>query len=160
MWLVMLGGLLIAATMHGFTKGPRSLARFAELALVYIVAVYCGIAQVVFGTVALIHGSHVARHMGVPFNAGVMTWLASFMIGFGIVGALSIWLRGNYLIAPVIGWAVFFVGGTFAHLQTHIAAGHPISMAFFLATFATHALVSILLVTLWLAARFGRCDPP
>jgi hypothetical protein len=64
---------------------------------------------------------------------------------------MTLWYRGNFLVAPAVVWAVFFAGATLIHLEDLHRKG-VMTHASLIHIFATHALISILLIAGLLAS--------
>jgi hypothetical protein len=154
MWAILLVSLMVAAAIHS----RFSTTRKSELFLVYLLAGYCGIAQIAFGLAMLLAPAEwqLAHMPRVQPDNPAMTWVAFLWIGMGTIGALTIWLRGIYIVAPLVGWSIFWSGATLAH---SIHDG-PITVLGFLHMFAVHGLIAILLVSLGLAFRRKFRDQP
>jgi hypothetical protein len=157
MFVILLLLLIAAGALHARFTGPRTSRRTAECILVYVLAGYCGLAQVLVGVGALA-SPDFAAHMSRVSNVGeVLPWFASMYVGAAIAAVLAIRLRGDYVIAPVIIWAVFFAGATWAHMHTEALHGRAPGLHGSLWIFASHGLVSVTLLVAWWLSR-GR-DP-
>lgn len=146
MWIILLIVLMAAAAIH--SKFGKSGTPAPELFLVYLLAGYCGIAPIAMGVAMLVASpewqlAHLPRVQ--PGNP-VMTWFAFLWIGMGAIGALSIRFRGTYLIAPLVGWTIFWAGGNLAHIIHDPSDGHPLTVHGFLHLFVAHGLIALLLV--------------
>lgn len=156
MWLLFIILSIVAAFVHARLTQPRTRERLAELCLVYLLACVCGILQIAFGFAILFAGDQVAAHMHVPPGNPEQVWMAFLVLGMGVIGTLAIWLRGSYLIAPAIGWAIFFAGATYAHINASAIAGHPPTLSSLSGIFLTHTLTAFLLTYLLWASKAGR----
>ena len=151
MWIGFLVALIVAATIHSrFSRTSK-----AELYLVYLLAGYCGIAQVAFGLAMLFAPAewqlaHMPRVQ--PYNPS-MAWVAFLWLGMGAIGTMTIWLRGVFMVAPLVAWMIFWTGATVAH-SVYDGQLTPHS---FIHIFAGHGLVAVLLASfaasLWRASR-------
>ncbi|MGV8942366.1 MAG: DUF6790 family protein [Lysobacter sp.] len=153
MWLALLALCFVAAAIHLYFGHARSRAAAAELFLVYLLAGYCGAVQIIRSIVVLVTGAPVMSHVQVtPGDPGVL-WLAFFGLGCGAIGFLTIWKRGDFLLAPVVAWSIFWVGTTFAH--TRMDQWHGLSSSWFILawTFATHGFIALALVSLYTLSR-------
>ncbi len=149
MWFALLVLSLIAAAIHVRVRAPGSKAASAELVLVYLLAGYCGFAQIIRAFAIMVKGAPLMAHVQFTPGDPAVMWLAFFSLGCGAIGALSIWRRGNYLLAPVVVWAIFWTGTTFAHLRMdewHGIANSWVGVAW---AFATHGLIAVLLVVFY-----------
>ena len=146
MWFALLVLSMIAAAIHVRVRPAGSRAASAEVFLVYLLAGYCGIAQVIRAFAILVNGAPLMAHVQFTPGDPAVMWLAFFSLGCGVIGALSIWKRGDFLLAPVVVWAIFWTGTTFAHLKMdewHGIANSWVGVAW---AFATHGLIAVLLV--------------
>ena len=153
MWLALLALCFIAAAVHLRFGKPRSRAAAAELFLVYVLAVYCGIAQIVRSVIVLVTGAPVMPHVQFTPGDPAVLWLAFFGLGCGAIGVLSVWKRGEFLLAPVVAWSIFWVGTTFAHVEMDQWHGITSSWLMLAWTFATHGLIAVALVVLYTLSR-------
>jgi len=153
MWFLFWVMLLVGGVMHARLGSDKSPGRLAELCLVYLLVGYCGVGTMLLGIAALVHGAQLAAHLGVPAGNPIQVWTGFAIVGMSATAILGAWLRGNYLIGPVVTWAIFFAGATYAHLHADAVRGHETSAMSAAWIFATHALISVLLVTLLLMSR-------
>jgi hypothetical protein len=154
MWLALLILSLVAAGIHLNSRPARSKAASAELVLVYLLAGYCGFAQILRSIAVLVRGQPLMGHVQFTPGDPAVMWLGFFGLGCGLIGAMSIWRRGNFLLAPVIVWAVFWTGTTLAHIRLGDWNQVSETWAWMLWTFATHGLIAVLLVVFyWLSVR-------
>ena len=149
MWLALLVLSLVAAGIHLNSMPARPKAASAELVLIYLLAGYCGFAQIIRSIAVLVRGQPLMGHVQFTPGDPAVMWLGFFGLGCGLIGAISIWRRGNFLLAPVIVWAVFWTGTTLAHIRlgdwNHVSETWP----WMLWTFATHGLIAVLLVVFY-----------
>ena len=152
MWFALLVLSLIAAAIHIRARPTGSRAASAEVALVYLLAGYCGFAQIVRAFAILLKGAPLMAHVQFTPGDPAVMWLAFFSLGSGVIGALSIWKRGDFLLAPVVAWAIFWTGTTFAHLRMDEWHGITNSWLGVAWAFATHGLIAVLLVVFYTLA--------
>src|SRR5271165_2137536 len=149
--------LLIAAVVHARLRYPATPGAMAEMLLVYVIVGYCGVQQIVMGTAILLTGGRVLLHFGFqPGSQPTFVWDSFLLIGGGIISMLAIWKRDSYLLAPVLMWAVFFAGATYAHIHLNSANGFPPTWESTAGIFATHGLISVLLVSFYLGSQGYR----
>lgn len=160
MFVVLLLLLVGAGVLHARVTGSTATPRTAECVLIYVLVGYCGAAQLLVGGSAFV-STDVALHLARVTDVGeMMPWFASLYVGAAIVALLAVRLRGTYLIAPVILWAVFFAGATWAHLHTEAAHGRVPGLHGTLWIFAAHGLVSLVLVSAWWLSRAAPSPAP
>lgn len=149
MWFALLIVSLVAAAVHVRVRPAASRAASAEVYLVYLLAGYCGFAQIVRAFAILAKGAPLMAHVRFTPGDPAVLWLAFFSLGCGAIGALSIWKRGEFLLAPVVTWSIFWTGTTYAHLR--MDAWHGITNAWsgVAWAFATHGLIAVLLVVFY-----------
>ena len=78
-----------------------------------------------------------------------MQFLCFTFLGMSTIAILSIWLRGQYLIAPTVCWSIFWLGATYVHLANAYAAKGYLTLHFFFIVFFSHGIVAVLLGLLW-----------
>jgi len=149
MWQLIELSLLGAGAAHAYFTPGRSPARFAEMMLVYLLAGYCGVTMFAVGVMAVVNPDWVAVNMAqVPPGNAVMIWAGFFFIGLAIISIMTIWLRGIFLIAPVLTWSIYWAGATYAHLVADQHNGHALTQAAVLDTFISHGLIAVILLVL------------
>lgn len=155
--------LLVAAVVHARIRYPATSGATAEMLLVYVLVGYCGVQQIVMGAAILLTGGRVLLHFGFqPGDQPTFVWDSFLLFGGGIVSILAIWKRDSYLLAPVLLWSVFFAGATYAHIHLNEANGFPSTWQSIAGIFATHGLISVLLISSYLASQGYRArqTPP
>lgn len=145
MFVFLLAALLVAAAIHVALVQERTINRIGRTVLLYILVGYCGVPMVVVSAGSLAN-PEIAHHLagssaGGPF-VGFTVWA---LLGMSMLSLLVLWYRGTFLIAPAVCWAVFFGGATAVHLKQFGAEG-TLTHGSLLAIFASHGLVSLLIV--------------
>lgn len=157
MFHMLLPAVVLAGLVHGLLTRNKGLGRVPEMMLVWLLAVYCGLAQIAVGTVMVVNPDWVATHMArVPPGNPVMLWAGFLYLGLAIIATMTVKLRGTFILGPVIAWSIFWIGATYAHVQAEIANGTGVSAHGFAAIFIAHGLVGIILIALtvwWWKAR-------
>jgi hypothetical protein len=156
MGLLLIVVLLIAAVVHARIRYPATPGAMAEMLLVYVLVGYCGVQQIVMAAAILLTGGRVLVHFGFQPGQPTFVWDSFLLFGGGITSILAIWKRDSYLLAPVLMWSVFFAGATFAHIQLNRANGYPPTWESTAGIFATHGLISVLLISFYLASQGYR----
>ena len=157
MGLLLIVVLLIAAVVHARMRYPATPGAMAEMLLVYVLVGYCGVQQIVMGVAILLTGGRVLTHFGfLPGSQPTFVWDSFLLLGGGIASILAIWKRDSYLLAPVLMWSVFFAGATYAHIHLNRANGFPPTWESTAGIFATHGLISVLLISFYLASQEYR----
>jgi hypothetical protein len=148
--------LLIAAVVHARLRYPATPGAMAEMLLIYVLVGYCGVQEIVMGAAILLTGGRVLLHFGFQPGQPTFVWDSFLLFGGGITSILAIWKRDSYLLAPVLMWSVFFAGATYAHVQLNMANGFPPTWESTVGIFATHGLISILLISFYWASQKYR----
>jgi len=143
--------VILAACIHLGVMKPRTPQRFGQILLRYLLIGYCGIPMLVLGIWALMRPDAAAATLGFPAGNPLMEFAAMAFLAMSIPSLLTLWYRGTFLIAPAVLWAVFFAGATLIHLQDFHHKG-VMTHGGIIHIFATHALISILLVVGLLAS--------
>jgi hypothetical protein len=150
MWFALLILSLVAAGIHLNSRPARPKAASAELVLVYLLAGYCGFAQIARSIAVLVLGQPLMGHVQFTPGDPAVMWLGFFGLGCGLIGALTIWRRGSFLLAPVLVWSIFWTGTTLAHIRLDGWNDVVESWPSMLWIFATHGLIAVLLVVFYL----------
>ena len=109
------------------------------------------------GAAILLTGGRVLVHFGFqPGSQPTFVWDSFLLFGGGLISMLAIWKRDTYLLAPVLMWSVFFAGATYAHIQLNRANGYPPTWVSTAGIFATHGLITILLISFYWASQKYR----
>jgi hypothetical protein len=148
--------LLIAAVVHARMRYPGNPGAMGEMLLLYVLVGYCGVQQIVMGVAILVTGGRVLLHFGFQPGQPTFVWDSFLLLGGGITSVLAIWRRDSYLLAPVLMWSVFFAGATYAHIQLNRANGFPPTWESTAWIFTTHGLISVLLISFYLASQGYR----
>jgi hypothetical protein len=157
MGLLLIVLLLVAAVVHARIRYPATQGAMAQMLLIYVLVGYCGVQQIVMGTALLLTGGRILVHFGFqPGSQPSFVFESYLLLGGGIISLLAIWKRDSYLLAPVLMWSVFFAGATYAHIQLSRASEYPPTWESTAGIFATHGLISVLLISFYLASQGYR----
>ena len=155
MFFVLLVILLAAASAHvAFTK-PRIVTRGARIFLLYLLVGYCGIPMVLVSWWCLARPGEAASVLGFPPGGPFEQFFAVAYLGMSITSLLAPFLRRSYVIGPAVCWAVFFAGATAIHFMDE-SAHQTLTHGSALAIFATHGLISLLLLIALFMSRAWR----
>lgn len=148
-FLIMLLGLAI---IHGLNHGKRTSTELAELLLVYVLVGYCG--AYMFSAAILDLVASFRQETIFPFPAGgpIQQFFDIAFLGMSTIALLAVWFRGVSLVAPALGWSIFFIGATYIHLAEHSVSG-GITLWIFLGVFSSHGLIALVLLTLLFVAN-------
>lgn len=145
MFKYLLIACVVAATVHFVRAGERTSQRIGELVLLYVLVGYCGVPMLVVSLGILAVPERMATMLPVGEPGPVLAFFGWAYLGMSLLPILALKYRGAFLIAPAVCWSVYFAGATVVHLHGG-SAGESISHGGMLAIFATHGLVSLVLV--------------
>lgn len=148
MFLYVLGVVIAGAAVHIGLLKDRTRERIGEIGLLWVLVGYCGVPILAVSLLSLVHPHEVAHWLGLPPGSPFQTFISVANLAMAVIALLSLRYRGTYLIGPAVVWAVFFGGATFIHLAQGIHGGgsHDGGHAAALVIFATHGLISVLLL--------------
>ena len=155
MFFVLLILLLLVASAHVALRRPRTLARTGTTFLVYLLVGYCGLPMVVVSIWSLARPDQTASMLGFPPGGPFQQFFGVAYLGMAIISLLTPFLRRSFLIGPALCWAVFFAGATAIHFADE-SAHQTLTHGSMLAIFATHGLISVLLLIALAASRAWR----
>lgn len=147
----LLVAVLVAASVHVTRTGERTRRRVGEIALLYLLVGYCGVPMLVVSVATLAMPDRVADMLGFPAGNPFQAFAGVSFLAMSLVSLLTLRYRRAFLIAPAVSWAVFFAGATFVHLRDFGARGE-LTHGGMLTIFASHGLISVLLVAALLAS--------
>ena len=89
-----------------------------------------------------------------PFPAGgpVQQFFDFAFLGMATIALLSAWFRGPSLVAPTLGWSIFWFGATYIHLADHYATG-SLTFGVVLRVFSSHGLIALAMISLLFASN-------
>ena len=137
--------VLVAATVHVVRLEARTAASVGETVVRWVLVGYCGVPMAAFMVFGLVHPDEVARLTGFEPGSPFQTFITWALLGMSVAATLALRYRGSYLVGPSVAWAVFFAGATVVHLRQYGDAG-VLDAGLMLIIFATHGLVSVLLI--------------
>jgi len=104
---------LVAGAVHvHLDKQPRTKGRVAEVSLLWFLVTWVG----VNGVFAFIDATaaSIGWPAGNPFQSEVT--VANLVVG--VLGILSFWMRGNFWVATVIAFSVWWLGDSLVHIRS------------------------------------------
>ncbi len=157
MFLYLLVLLVAGIAVHVVVAGARTARRIGTIALLWLVVGYCGLPMLAVSALALAHPAEAARMLGFPPGNPFQSFAMVAYLALSLLSVLTLRYRGAYLVGPAVAWAVFFAGATVIHLGDAGAHG-GISHGGALVIFATHGLISVLLMAALIASGVWRRD--
>jgi hypothetical protein len=96
----------------------KNAGKCIELLLLYQIVFSLGITSLVaFGALSLMK-EYIATYTGWP-ACPFEQQLANVNLAFGVLGILSIWLRGLFWVATVLGFSIWILSDGFHHLYEY-----------------------------------------
>ena len=110
---------LVVGSVHLFLdKQPRTKARVAQIFLLWLLVITVGI-QGVFAFIGhTVYADATAASIGWPAGNPFQSEVAVANLTVGILGILCYWMRGNFWIASVIGFSIWWLGDAVVHLRS------------------------------------------
>ncbi len=140
--------LLVAATVHAVALRERTLARVAEILLLYVLVGYCGVPMLAVSLWILASPDRAAAGFGFSATQPLLDFFGWAYVGMSLLSLLALRYRGTFLVAPVVAWSVYLGGATLVHLQGSRGGALEI--------FASHGLIAVLLVGALIATGVWR----
>lgn len=116
--------------IHFYQLAPekRSYQKGIELFLLYQIVFSLGLTSILAFFGLTLMADYVAEYTGWP-PSPFEQQLANVNLAFGVLGILSIWLRGNFWIATILGFSIWILGDGVHHilnwwLNSNNAAGN------------------------------------
>lgn len=141
--------LLLAGLLHGKRTNKRNKS---ELMLVYVLVGYCGIYMASASILDLIASFRQETIFPFPAGSPFQQFFGFSFLGMSVLAILSFRYRGPYLIPPVIGWSIFWLGATYIHVADEFV-NKSISFSSLLSIFSSHGLVALTMIILLLSCN-------
>lgn len=155
MFVYLLLFLLVATAVHVARSRDRTAAGAGRIALLYILVGYCGVPMALVSVATLVWPERVADVLGFPAGNPFQDFLGVAFLSMSLLSLLGLRYRRSFLIAPTVCWAVFFIGATVIHMRDFAARG-TLTHGGMLAIFASHGLISLLLIGALLMSGLHR----
>lgn len=113
-----------------------SMERIVCICLQNILFVQWGIGGIFVALPHIVSPDSIANFIGWPAGSPFQLELGFASLGIAILGVLSLWLRGNFWIAPVVAQSTFLLGAAGIHIQdmrehSNFAAGNAGPVLFY-----------------------------
>jgi hypothetical protein len=112
---------LVVGAVHTYLdpKQPRTRVRVAQIFLLWFLVISVGVSGV-FAFIGrhTVFADATARSIGWPTGNPFQSEVAVANLSVGIVGILCYWMRGNFWIATVIGFSVWWLGDAVVHIRS------------------------------------------
>jgi hypothetical protein len=111
-------GLVVGAVHVYLDKQPRTRGRVAEIFLLWLLVITVGLASVSAFIAHTVFADATAASIGWPAGNPFQSEVAVANLAVGILGILCYWMRGNFWIATVIGFSVWWLGDAVVHIRS------------------------------------------
>jgi hypothetical protein len=140
-------GLIVGAVNVYLDKQPRTKGRVAEIFLLWFLVITVGLASVSAFIGHTVFADATAQSIGWPAGNPFQSEVAVANLAVGILGILCYWMRGNFWIATVIGFSVWWLGDAVVHIRSIVVEANyaPNNAG---VTFYLDILVPVMLITL------------
>lgn len=101
-----------------------STKRIVSLCLQNILFVQWGIGGIFVALPHIVSPDSIAYFIGWPAGSPFQLELGFASLGIAILGVLSLWIRGNFWIAPVVAQSTFLLGAAGIHIQDLLEHGN------------------------------------
>ena len=157
MFLLSAALFVLVALIHG-ARQHRSKDDRIELVLVYLLGGYHGAIMIAVALYILLRPDAGAEMLNAPAGNVFQEFMGWAYLGMAVASTLVIWVRGRYLLGPIVYWTVYFLGATWIHWQEFAEAGN-LTAGWAFRIVLSHALLPIVMVGLWIWCQRLRRAP-
>jgi hypothetical protein len=111
-------GLVVGAVHLYLDKQPRTKGGVAEIFLLWLLVISVGLASISGFIAHTVFADATAASIGWPAGNPFQSEVAVANLAAGVLGILCYWMRGNFWIASVIGFSIWWLGDTVVHLRS------------------------------------------
>ena len=121
MWFLLLWGFgIIASIIHWLINGsPSSLNDLSHVLLFYQFTVTFVLLGIIGFMVNVIYADNTSKKLGWPGGPFQIKYGFS-QLGLGVLGLLTIWLRGNFWAAVIVSMYIYGLSGLWTHTEEMI----------------------------------------
>lgn len=125
-FIIVLTITVLGAIVHLFLSQstPRKKERVVKIFLLYFLSVEWGFGAILTSVPHIVAPDYIAKYIGWQTGSPFQIELGFASLGLAILGVLSIWLRGLFWIAPVVGHSVFLLGAAYVHIREIVEKGN------------------------------------
>ena len=140
-------GLVVGAVNVYLDKQPRTRGRVAQIFLLWFLVITVGVTGVFAFIGHTVFADATAHSIGWPAGNPFQSEVAVANLSVGVLGILCYWMRGNFWIATVIGFSVWWLGDAVVHIRSIVVDANyaPDNAG---VTFYLDMLVPVLLIAL------------
>ena len=140
-------GLVVGAVHVYLDKQPRTRVRVAQIFLLWYLVIIVGVTGVFAFIGHTVFADATAHSIGWPAGNPFQGEVAVANLSVGVLGILCYRMRGNFWIATVIGFSVWWLGDAVVHIRSIVVDANyaPDNAG---VTFYLDILVPVLLIAL------------
>jgi hypothetical protein len=140
-------GLVVGAVHVYLDKQPRTRVRVAQIFVLWFLVIIVGVTGVFAFIGHTVYADATAQSIGWPTGNPFQSEVAVANLSVGVLGILCYWMRGNFWIATVIGFSVWWLGDAVVHIRSIVVEANyaPDNAG---VTFYLDILVPVLLIAL------------
>lgn len=116
--------LAIAAAHLYRDKEPRTRERVVETFLLWLLVMCVGVASVLTFVGDAFFADRMAASLGWPAGNPFQRLVAVANLSVGVLGILCYWIRGNFWLATVIGFSVWWIGAGVVHIRDIVVSAN------------------------------------
>jgi hypothetical protein len=117
-------GLVIAGVQLYLDKRPRTRRRVAETFLLWQLVLSVGVASILTFIGDAFFADRMAASLGWPAGNSFQSLVAVANLSVGTLGILCYWIRGNFWVATVIAFSVWWVGAGIVHIKDIVVSAN------------------------------------
>jgi hypothetical protein len=152
-------GLVVGAVHVYLDKQPRTRGRVAQVFLLWLLVISVGVTSVFAFIGHTIFADATAHSIGWRAGNPFQYEVAVANLTVGVLGILCYWIRGNFWVATVIGFSVWWLGDAVVHIREIVVAQNyapnNAGVTFYLAIVFPVILIALLVYYLY-AQRHER----
>jgi hypothetical protein len=122
--LCFLLALVVGAAHLYLDKQPRTKRRVVETLLLWLLVICVGIASVLTFAGDAFFADKMATSLGWPTGNPFQSLVAVANLSVGVLGILCYWIRGNFWVATVIGFSVWWLGAAAVHIREIVVSAN------------------------------------
>jgi hypothetical protein len=117
-------GLVVGAVHLYLDKQPRTKARVAQIFLLWLLVITVGIQGILAFIAHTVYADTTAASIGWPAGNPFQSEVAVANLSVGVLGLLCYWMQGNFWVATVIGFSIWFLGDAVVHIRSIVLSAN------------------------------------
>src|SRR5258705_9289037 len=116
--------LVIAAVSVYMDRQPRTKGRMVETFLLWLLVTCVGVASVLTFVADAFFADRMAASLGWPAGNPFQSMVAVANLSMGVLGICCYWMRGNFWVATVIAFSVWWLGAAAVHIRDAVVSAN------------------------------------